>query len=88
MAETRQQNSPTQQSRNPRFAADRKRSPPQRKNGRDHPTSGSHPRLPTGGTFGANKKPNQKAKPTDSPFSMAFEISDKKAMEKGQGMRR
>jgi hypothetical protein len=31
---------------------------------------------------------NRKAKPTDFPFSMAFEISDKKAMEKGQGMRR
>ncbi len=34
------------------------------------------------------QNPSRKAKPTDFPFSMAFEISDKKAMEKGQGMRR
>jgi hypothetical protein len=33
-------------------------------------------------------KTNRKAKPNDFPFSVAFEISDKKAMEKGQGMRR
>ncbi|MBP8073642.1 MAG: hypothetical protein KAY96_02695 [Bacteroidia bacterium] len=34
------------------------------------------------------QNPSRKAMPTDFPFSMPFEISDKKAMEKGQGMRR
>ncbi len=58
---------PTQQSHQPRFAADRKRSPPKRKNGGNPPTSGStasrhsRPRLPTVGTFGANNNAhNQK----------------------------
>ena len=34
-----------------------------------------------------DNKTNRKAQPNDFPFSVAFEISDKKAMEKGQGMR-
>jgi hypothetical protein len=38
---------------NPRFAANRKRSPAKRKIIGTHPTSGYHPRLPTVGTFGA-----------------------------------
>ncbi len=54
MAQSRQQNPPRSKAANPRFAADPNQSPPKRKNGGDHPTSGSRPRLPTDGTFGAN----------------------------------
>ncbi len=73
---------------NPRFAADRRRSPPKRKKRWEPP----QPRAPARGypqsaPSARKQNPSRKAKPTDFPFSMAFKIFDKKAMEKGQGMR-
>ncbi len=64
----RQQKSPSPQNHKTRFGGDPKQSPPKRKIGGAPPTLGSHPRLPTDGTFGANTKPKSEGKADRFPL--------------------